>query len=55
MLRGGTENVAGIVGLAEAFSTAFEHMVEHESHVRAMKARMVQGLKDRVPGVVFNA
>ena len=54
MLRGGTENVAGIVGLAEAFAAAFEHMAEHEAHVRAMKARMVQGLKERVPGVVFN-
>ena len=30
-------------------------MAEHESHVRAMKARMVRGLQDRVPGVVFNA
>ena len=54
MLRGGTENVAGIVGLAEAFATAFEHMAEHEAHIRAMKARMVQGLRERIPGVVFN-
>ena len=54
MLRGGTENVAGIVGRAEAFAAAFEHMAEHEAHVRAMKARMVQGFKERVPGVVFN-
>ena len=54
MLRGGTENVAGIVGLAEAFAAAFEHMAEHEAHIRAMKARMVQGLRERIRGVVFN-
>jgi len=53
-LRGGTENVAGIVGLAKAFDLAFEHMTEHEAHIRAMKERMVAGLKRAVPGVVFN-
>ena len=53
-LRGGTENVAGIVGLAEAFQLAFDHMEAHEAHIRAMKQRMVEGLKARVPGVVFN-
>jgi cysteine desulfurase len=53
-LRGGTENVAGIVGLARAFDLAFEHMTEHETHIRAMKSRMVDGLKRAVPGVVFN-
>lgn len=53
-LRGGTENVAGIVGLAKAFDLAFEHMTEHEAHIRAMKERMVAGLRRAVPGVVFN-
>ncbi|MGB1383762.1 MAG: cysteine desulfurase family protein [Flavobacteriales bacterium] len=53
-LRGGTENVAGIVGLAKAFDLAFEHMTEHEAHIRAMKERMVAGLKRAVPGVMFN-
>ena len=53
-LRGGTENVAGIVGVAKAFDLAFEHMTEHEAHIRAMKERMVAGLKRAVPGVVFN-
>lgn len=54
MLRGGTENVAGIVGLAKAFDLAFEHMAEHEAHIRALKRRMAEGLKGCVPGVVFN-
>lgn len=54
MLRGGTENVAGIVGLAEAFQLAFDHMEAHERHIRAMKRRMVEGLVARIPEVVFN-
>ena len=53
-LRGGTENVAGIVGLARAFDLAFEHMKEHEAHIREMKERMIQGLLARIPGVAFN-
>ena len=54
LMRGGTENVAGIVGLATAFEIAFENMEVHESHIRSIKARMVQGLKERIPGVAFN-
>ena len=54
MLRGGTENVAGIVGLDRAFAHAHEHMNDHESHVRRMKQRMAEGLKRRLPAVVFN-
>jgi cysteine desulfurase len=54
MLRGGTENVAGIVGLAKAFDLAIEHMAEHEAHIRALKRRMAEGLEGCVPGVVFN-
>ena len=54
MLRGGTENVAGIVGLTRAFDIAHAHMSTHESHIRGLKAKMVQGLKARLPEVVFN-
>ena len=53
-MRGGTENVAGIVGLAKAFELAFVHMVEHESHVRGVKQLLVDGLRARLPEVVFN-
>lgn len=53
-MRGGTENVAGIVGLAKAMDLAFEHMEHHENHVRRLKARLAEGLKQRLPGLVFN-
>lgn len=53
-MRGGTENVAGIVGLTKAFDEAFAHMVPHEAHIRGLKRRMVEGLKQRIDGVEFN-
>ena len=54
LLRGGTENVAGIVGLRAAMALAFAHMASHESHVRGLKRLMVEGLKKELPGVSFN-
>lgn len=54
LLRGGTENVAGIVGLRTAMDLAFAHMASHESHVRGLKRLMVEGLKKELPGVSFN-
>jgi cysteine desulfurase len=54
-LRSGTENLHGIVGLATAINLAYDNLEEHETHVRAIKKRMVDGLLDRIPGVTFNA
>ena len=54
LLRGGTENVAGIVGLRAAMDLAFAHMASHESHVRGLKRLMVEELKKELPGVSFN-
>ncbi len=54
LMRGGTENVAGIVGLRAAMDLAFVHMASHEAHVRQLKRLMVEGLKKEVPGVTFN-
>ena len=53
-LRGGTENVAGIVGLAKAMELAFEHMASHAAHVRRLKAKLAEGLRGLLPGVSFN-
>ena len=54
MLRGGTENVAGIVGLTRAFDVAHANMSAHELHIHGLKSRMVAGLRARLPEVVFN-
>jgi cysteine desulfurase len=54
-MRGGTENLHGIVGLAAAVESAYRDLEAHEAHIRALKHRMVDGLRARVPGVRFNA
>lgn len=53
-MRGGTENLPGIVGLAKAMEIAHEHMEEHQSHIRGLKALMVELLQAHIPGVAFN-
>ena len=45
-LRGGTENVAGIVGLAAAMDLAYEDLEEHKKHVQGLKTYMIHELKE---------
>ena len=52
-MRGGTENVAGIAGLAKAMDIAYEHMDEHSSYIQGLKDRMIQQLKSKIEGVEF--
>ena len=54
-MRGGTENLIGIMGLAKALDLSFQDLDGHEAHIRGLKARMVAGLQEQVPGVQFNA
>lgn len=42
--RGGTENVAGIVGMARALALAVEERKERVRHLRALKQRLVAAL-----------
>lgn len=53
-MRGGTENVAGIVGLAKALELAYAHMDEHRAHITALKARMMQALRLTFDDIRFN-
>lgn len=53
-MRGGTENVYGIVGLAKALELAYEGMNAHRSHIEALKNRMIAGFAERIEGVQFN-
>ena len=53
-MRGGTENVYGIVGLAKAMEIAYNHLDEHDKYIRTLKKRMVQKLREQLPGVDFN-
>jgi len=53
-LRGGTENVYGIVGLAKALELANEHMEEHQIHVQELKTYMIGELKKLFADVTFH-
>lgn len=53
-MRGGTENVAGIVGLAKALELANAGMETHHAHILALKTSMIEKLKIAIPGIQFN-
>lgn len=53
-MRGGTENVYGIVGLAKAMEIAYERMENHQKHILNLKSRMIDKLKTSISGVGFN-
>lgn len=53
-MRGGTENVYGIVGLAKALELAYAEMEEHQQYIQNLKSYMIDRLKAEVPGVSFN-
>jgi cysteine desulfurase len=53
-MRGGTENTYGIVGLAKALEIAYREMDEHEHYIKGLKARMIEKLKQEIPGVDFH-
>ncbi len=53
-MRGGTENVYGIVGLSEALSLASENMTSHKDKITLLKSNMIESLQKKVKGVKFN-
>lgn len=53
-LRGGTENVIGIVGLGAACSLLAQEWPEHARHERRLRDRLEQGIIDNVPEVIVN-
>lgn len=53
-MRGGTENVYGIIGLARALEMAYEDMNAHQEHIQGLKTYMKQQLIQHIPGTQFN-
>lgn len=53
-LRGGTENLYGIVGLAKAVELAFDDLESHQKHVQGLKSYMISELKRTIEGVQFH-
>ncbi|MFH1219579.1 MAG: cysteine desulfurase NifS [Candidatus Eisenbacteria bacterium] len=52
--RGGTENVAGIVGLGRAVEIAQAEMAAEASRVRVLRDRLEAGLAERIGDMLFN-
>jgi cysteine desulfurase len=53
-MRGGTENVYGIAGLAKALDLAYADMEQHRQHIQGLKSYMKEQLIEAIPGVLFN-
>jgi len=53
-MRGGTENVYGIAGLAKAMEIAYAEMDQHREHIQGLKTYMITRLKENIPGIDFN-
>ena len=53
-LRGGTENIPGVVGLAKAVELAYTDLEAHQAHVWGLKNYMISRLQTLFPDVLFH-
>jgi len=53
-MRGGTENVYGIIGTAKALEVAYRDMESHHNYIQGLKDRMIAKLQQAIPEIQFN-
>ncbi|MBY0427138.1 MAG: cysteine desulfurase, partial [Cytophagales bacterium] len=53
-MRGGTENVAGIVGMAKALELSLGGLESHEKHISYIKSHFIHRLKQTFKDILFN-
>jgi cysteine desulfurase len=53
-MRAGTENVPGIVGLGAAIEIAQRRLAANRAHLLALRARLLEGLRARIPDLRVN-
>ena len=53
-MRGGTENLYGIVGLEKALEIAYRDLEAHQKHIQEIKSYMIEQLTVAIPSVSFN-
>jgi cysteine desulfurase len=53
-MRGGTENVYGIIGIAKALELAYQDMDAHQKNITALKKYMIEQLQQHIEGIEFN-
>src|ERR1700743_3314066 len=49
-MRGGTENVYGIIGLRKRLELAYTNMEAHHAYIQSLKSYMIDQLKENIPG-----
>lgn len=52
--RAGTENVAGVIGMAAALKLAYENLDEYNKHLRNLSDRLINSVMERIPYVRLN-
>ena len=53
-MRGGTENLYGIVGMAKALEISLSNLAEDAANIQALKTYFINELTKHIPGVQFN-
>ncbi len=53
-MRGGTTNVPAVVGIAEAFKLANEHLEENAEYVKSLRDRFIKRVLTEIPYVKLN-
>ena len=53
-MRGGTENVIGIIGLATALEISLVELAAHRNQIEKIKGYFVERLRQEIPGIAFN-
>lgn len=53
-MRGGTENLYGIIGMAKALELSCEQMEERQNHIKEIRSYMQEQLLANFEGVIFN-
>ncbi|MEX0966703.1 MAG: cysteine desulfurase family protein [Bacteroidia bacterium] len=52
-MRGGTENIYGIIGMAKAMEMAWEEMDEMQAKLQGLKSYMMDRLREEIPDIGF--
>jgi cysteine desulfurase len=53
-LRGGTENVYGITGLAKALEISYRDLQHKKNHISGLKELMIKALRENIADIRFN-
>ena len=53
-MRGGTENIYGIVGFAKAIELANYYMLEYREHIEGVRAYLIQQLNENFEDIQYN-